>query len=108
MAAMSERQLQDAVVELARLLGWLVYHPYDSRRSQPGFPDLTMVKGRRLVFAELKTGTGKLRPEQIVWLDALRRVEVRGGCEVYLWRPGQWLSGEIESVLRSGFVQAAA
>lgn len=103
---MSEAQLQRAVLELARYLGYLAYHTHDSRRSEPGFPDLCLVKGRRLVFAELKTDKGKLRPEQTVWLDALRMVEQRSGCEVYLWRPSQWLSGEVESVLRSGLVRA--
>ena len=36
----TEKGFQAAVVELARLRGWLVYHTYDSRRSAKGFPDL--------------------------------------------------------------------
>lgn len=94
---MTERQLQDAVVECALRLGWYVYHPYDSRRSTPGFPDLTMVRQERIVFAELKSERGRIRPEQNAWLAALSWTEA---CEVYVWRPADWLTGRIEDVLR--------
>lgn len=95
--AMTERQLQDAVVECALRLGWYVYHPYDSRRSTPGFPDLTLAQPGRLVFVELKSASGRLRSEQVTWLGALHRT---GRCEVYLFRPKDWLNGRIEDVLR--------
>ena len=68
---MSEASFQGAVVEYARLRGWLVYHTRDSRGSQPGYPDLTLVRGGRLIFAELKTDTGRVRVEQQAWLAAL-------------------------------------
>lgn len=82
---MSEASFQGAVLEIAALTGWLAYHPHDSRRSEPGFPDLTLVR-ERLVFAELKSDTGKLRPEQQTWFDAL----LAAGIEVYVWRPQNW------------------
>ena len=91
----SEKQFQAQVVELARYSGFLVYHTFDSRRSAGGFPDLVLVKPPRLIFAELKSEGGKLRPEQQKWLDAL------GGCEsieVRLWRPSEW--EEIERMLK--------
>lgn len=100
----SERQFQAAVVEYAERLGWLVYHTHDSRRSQPGFPDLTMVRGDRLIFAELKAEDGRVKPEQQKWLDALNDVRlslplgVDIPIEVYLWRPSLW--HEIERWLR--------
>jgi hypothetical protein len=81
------------VVELARLLGYLVYHPYDSRHSTPGFPDLTMVqlgcddRPGRIVFAELKSNDGRLTPAQCTWIAALEQCP---GVEVYVWRPGDW------------------
>lgn len=99
---MTERQLQDGIVELARILGWLAYHTHDSRRSQPGFPDLVLVRGERLIFAELKSENGRVSPAQKVWLGALEHVagEVErstddrrsrpGRVEVYLWRPADW------------------
>ncbi len=81
----SEREFQRQVLQLARLSGWLVYHTHDSRRSTPGFPDLVLVRAPRLVFAELKSEKGRIRPEQSVWLEAF------SGCvvapESYLWRP---------------------
>lgn len=91
---MSEREFQRQVVQLARLLGFLVYHTRDSRGSDKGFPDLVMVKGKRVLWAELKSPKGRLRPEQKAWLEALRGA----GCDVRLWRPDDW--PEVERTLR--------
>lgn len=83
---MSEASFQGAVAEYAHLMGWLTYHTYDSRRSAKGYPDLTLVRDGRLVFAELKTERGRVSPEQQQWFDAL----LRTGVEVYIWRPSDW------------------
>lgn len=83
----SERDLSSAVVELARLGGYKHYHTFDSRRSTHGFPDYVFAHARReprLIFAELKSETGKVRPEQKEWLDALSTIP---GVTVHLWRP---------------------
>lgn len=82
---MTEAQLLAAVRQLARLRGWRCYHTHDSRRSEPGFPDLVLVHAghRRLVFAELKTETGRLSAEQRAWLADLDAV----GAEAHVWRP---------------------
>ena len=45
-STLKESDFQRAVIEMARLHGWLVYHTHDSRRSAPGFPDLVLVQGR--------------------------------------------------------------
>lgn len=82
-ASITEKAWQAQVLAIARVAGWLVYHPFDSRRSVPGFPDLTLVRGPRLIFAELKTQKGRITPEQQRWLDALGNAS----AEVYLWRP---------------------
>lgn len=95
-AVMSERDLQAAIVTYARLSGWMVFHTYDSRRCEPGYPDLHMVKGRRSVFAELKTEKGALSAAQAVWLSALQDA----GQEVFVFRPADWLGGLVEHVLR--------
>ena len=70
---MTERELQDAIVTAARLGGWLHYHTYDSRRSQPGFPDLVLVHPHRgeTVFWECKSASGRVTDPQHAWLDAL-------------------------------------
>lgn len=98
-----EADLQANVIELALHTGWLHHHPYDSRRSTPGFPDLTLVRAQparptpgRLVFAELKAEDGQLTTDQQLWADYLRAVP---GVEYYLWRPSDWRSGAIELVL---------
>jgi hypothetical protein len=114
--SMAERQLQDAIVEAARLQGWLVYHMHDSRRAgwgtdSAGFPDLVMVRkpremGGRLIFAELKTKTGTLSVAQKAWLAALYALndgaDPQAGPEVetYLWRPDDWLEGRVEALLK--------
>jgi hypothetical protein len=79
----SEKDLLEQIRELARWCGWGVYHVYDSRRSAPGFPDLLLLRGCRLVVAELKSESGVLTEAQRAWLEAFRLV----GAEVYTWRP---------------------
>lgn len=95
---MRERDLQQAVIDLARLLGWLAYHPYDSRRSEPGFPDLVLVhpaKGR-VLYRELKSERGRLSPAQRKWISALNQA----GADADVWYPRHWpeqIKGELEA-----------
>lgn len=98
MPPMSEKNLQSAVEKLARFSGWLVYHTHDSRRSPAGFPDLVMVSGKRgrVIYRELKSAAGKLRPEQITWLDEL----TAAGEDAGVWRPADLVSGRIVAELR--------
>jgi hypothetical protein len=84
--AMKEAEWQRWVVRLAGMNKWLIYHTYDSRRSQPGFPDLVLVGHERLIFCELKSEKGRLRKEQKVWLSALLATKT---CETYVWRPSE-------------------
>ena len=92
---MTERELQNAVLELAGYLGWLTYHTYDSRRSNAGFPDLALVRPGRLIFAELKSAKGKVSDAQVRWIALLQTV-----AEAYVWYPEHWISGRIEAVLK--------
>ncbi len=92
----SEKTFQAQVLQLARLSGWVCYHTHDSRRSAAGFPDLVLVRPPVVVFAELKSESGKLRSEQEAWLEALRKCP---GVMARLWRPGDW--PEIESMLKT-------
>jgi len=80
---MTEDQFQRALVDLCKWLGLLVYHNPDSRRSTAGFPDLVICGPKGTIFAELKSKTGRVRPEQKVWLERLRA----GGQRAFLWRP---------------------
>jgi len=81
--SISEKDLQSAVVEVMQWKGWLTYHTHDSRRSNPGFPDLVAVKGSRVLFVEFKSEKGKMREEQLEWLSKLAKTTV----EVYVVRP---------------------
>ncbi len=101
--AMTEAELQAEVVKLARSLGYgvtlsarkamlaeaaqygveappldgLVFHPRYSLGSEPGWPDLVLIRrrDRRLVWAELKSEKGALSPRQAEVLDLLRCLE---------------------------------
>ncbi len=90
----TEAQFQQAVIDYAKLMGWKVFHPYDSRKSEPGYPDLTMVRDGTLVFAELKRDGRPVSTAQSDWLLAL------GSCPGIVarrWDPRDW--PEIEKVL---------
>ena len=82
----SEKDFQAAVVKLAISHGWKVYHTYDSRRSEPGYPDLTMLRGRSIVVAELKVEPNKPTAAQEKWLAAWKLTD----AEVYVWYPSSW------------------
>jgi hypothetical protein len=113
--ALYEDQLLRAVVDLAHLRRWLVYHVRRSDRAitqgDAGFPDLVMARPPRLVLAELKRETEVLGAEQRRWLEALgplhdvvqpdhsiRRVSA-AGVEYYTWRPSDWRLGLVDTVL---------
>jgi hypothetical protein len=89
----TESQFRGQILHLVKLYGWNRYFTWKSINSPAGFPDLVMVKGKRLIFAELKTLTGVLSAEQYFWLADLMET----GAEVYLWTPDQW--DEIQEVL---------
>ena len=54
--------------------GWLTYHALRSDGSEPGFPDLIMVRDGRLIVWELKSATGRVSNAQREWIDRLREV----------------------------------
>lgn len=89
---MTEREWQSQVVSLAKRLGWLVYHTYDSRRSEPGWPDLALVR-ERFILAELKAEKGRISAAQQRWIDAL----LAAGVETYIWRPSD--EGKVAATL---------
>ena len=79
---MTEKQFQSHLVNFAKMRGWLVYHTYDSRRSEPGFPDLVLVR-ERVLFRELKTDKGRVTTAQKAWAESLEQT----GSDYKLWRP---------------------
>lgn len=103
---MSEAQLQDSVLELARRLRYRVAHfgvaQVGGRWVTPvqadgaGWPDLALARPGRFLVAELKSAKGKLSGEQQDWLSVL----ARAGVEIHVWYPHDWQSGLVERVLR--------
>ena len=89
---MTEKQWQEEVLTLASWGGWAWFHCYDSRRSQPGFPDLVLWR-ERIIYAELKSQKGRVRPDQKRVMNELEQA----GAEVYLWRPSD--RKEVDAVL---------
>lgn len=108
---MSEAEFQAAVVKTARDLGWgvslaawkrdnaelavygqapeplagLVFHPRFSVGSEPGWPDLVLVRRRdhRVLFRELKSDAGVVHPRQAAVLELLTAC----GLDAAVWRP---------------------
>lgn len=90
-AAMSEGELDRAVRRIARDLGVLMYHTFDSRRSEPGFPDLVLVGKWGVMYRELKKENGRLTVAQKTWLAALQEA----GQDAGTWRPSALISGDV-------------
>ncbi|HAM40588.1 MAG TPA: hypothetical protein DCP69_04435 [Candidatus Omnitrophica bacterium] len=74
-AAVTEREFLAAIISLAKLNGWATYHTHDSRRSDPGFPDLVAVRGAQMLIMEAKREKGRVTPEQQAWIDRLWQVK---------------------------------
>lgn len=103
-AAQTEAQFQQAVTELAEVLGYQVLHVrrsvvrsgrWATATSVAGWPDLTIWGHGRFLLAELKSDRGRLSAAQEQVIDSLRGC----GLDVHVWRPADW--PEIENTLRS-------
>ncbi|HEY7061690.1 MAG TPA: VRR-NUC domain-containing protein [Chloroflexota bacterium] len=99
LAPVRERDFQAAVLQLARLRGWLCGFTWRSWHSPYGEPDLRCVRWQgpgtgRCLWIELKTARGQPTPEQYEWLW----LGHLAGIETYLWTPDDW--DEIQAVLR--------
>ena len=73
---------------------WRTYHTLRSKGSEPGFPDLILIRPPRLIFAELKSDRGRLTRAQREWRADLEAC----GVEVYTWRPSE--RSHVEAILR--------
>jgi hypothetical protein len=93
---MSEAELQRLVADLCAQLGLHHYHTHDSRGSEGGFPDSVIV-GTAILFREIKSRDGVLKPAQRRWGS---RIE-RSGGNWAVWRPVDWYSGVIRLQLEA-------
>lgn len=101
---LSEAEFQSLVLEAVRRLGLQAYHTHDSRRSQPGFPDLVIVGDRGILFRELKTEVGVVSADQRYWVEILRG----GGADVEVWRPNMWPNEIMFQLRKLGRLQVSA
>lgn len=88
----SERVFQDAVIQLAATAGWDAHHIRPGKYGNTfktdglkGMPDLILIgqRGQGVIFAELKSRTGKLSQAQEVRIAQL----LANGVECHVWRP---------------------
>lgn len=92
--AVTEAAFTAQVLDAARIFRWRTAHFRPARTATGwrtpvagdgvGFPDLVLLRGPRLVVAELKSAHGTLGPGQQEWLDAFQAA----GAEIHIWRPG--------------------
>jgi hypothetical protein len=93
----SEASLQRAVTGLCTWLGIWWWHDTDPRRNKAGLPDLIIVGDHGILWRELKSPRGRLRPGQ----DILGRRLRASGQDWDTWRPADWASGRIKKELES-------
>jgi hypothetical protein len=104
---MSEAQLEDAVLQMAKAFGWLRFHPLPvtnrqgrtrtAQKGDKGYPDCTLVHpSGRMLIRELKKEGEYPTPEQRKWLAAF----TAAGVDTGVWRPRQLRDGTIEAALR--------
>lgn len=85
------REFMPQVIKLAKRNGWQIYHVTNSRRSEPGWPDLVMLRAHEMIVAELKSINGKTTPAQDEWLEAFSAVaRVSAYVRVFVWKPSDW------------------
>ncbi len=89
----SEAEFQRQVISIAIWHDWLIDHTPPMRSAKgsiftgglTGKTDLVLfsLKGKGIIYAELKSETGRLSVNQIAFRDAV----LRNGGEWYLWKP---------------------
>ncbi len=115
-AKLSEVEFQRTVMEMAKALGWRVYHNRKTARRRRdgsivhhtsysgdgGFPDLVLARAGKIIIAELKSERGKPSGDQVLWFTALGGLGDANAFSdlvgVYLWKPSDM--DKIEERLR--------
>ena len=94
----TEARFLARVTDYANLSGWKWMHirPGLNERGRyrtpvhgplgAGWPDLVLVRGERMIFAELKAERGRVTPLQWQVMETLNGAQ----AEVYVWRPSDW------------------
>lgn len=92
-----EKTFQAQVIELANVCGWRHLHvrrsigkgrKWVTSTNLAGWPDLMLMRPPDgLIFAELKSDTGKATPEQVELLEFLGRYPY---ATAVVWSPKDW------------------
>ena len=92
---MTENELKQQVLKLARKNGWAVYHvPQRTMHNGggSGYPDLTLARDGEILWIELKQQRGAASPQQLLWAMAL-------GGRWHLIRPSDLESGRVAELV---------
>lgn len=103
-----ETAFEDALLALAFHQGWLCHcerpaYSSDTEsittaiKGRRGYPDVTAVHPfKGVVFAELKSATGRLAVDQRGWITELARYDTPDSdVLVEVWRPADWPAIEV-------------
>ena len=94
---MTEAQFMQQIIDLAHLYSWHIAHfrpAWSSNGTRcmtavsadgAGWPDLVLVKGKRIIFWEVKSAKGKLSEAQWEWMARLKEV-----AQAEVVQPHQW------------------
>ena len=93
---MTEAELMELIREACAKMGLKAYHTHDSRRSEAGYPDWTIVGPKGVIFRECKGYDRRGRKgvctlEQGQWILALNGA----GHDARVWDPDLWHTGQI-------------
>lgn len=98
---MTEAELQEQVRLMCQQLGLYHYHPHDSRRSERGWPDSTIVRPGRIAFRELKTASGHLTGPQKEFGYLVKSHPGPWVVDWACWRPADLIGGHVGQFLGS-------
>jgi len=110
LSLISEKDWTKTVIDLAHAYKWRVAHFRAAMTKHgwrtpvqadgAGFPDLVLVRGDRVIFAELKTEKGRLTRQQYDWRIALCSVAHgrEANVQVHVWRPSDF--DEVQGILK--------
>jgi len=92
---LTEKDFMQQIKDLAHVLGWWTFHPFDARRSRHGWPDLVLLRGQSALFREVKKSGAHLTGDQAYVLEMM----LEAGLDAGAWWPEDW-DTIIEKVLR--------
>jgi hypothetical protein len=70
----TEQQIQTDIMEYLRWKGWFVFKIHQQGKyCYKGISDLIAVKDGVTIYVEVKNATGKLRPEQMKFMEDIER-----------------------------------